>query len=312
MEQVLNRLAEAGLKINASKSFFGRTSLEYLGYNISRDGIRPSQSKVKAILQIEKPKTRKQLRRFIGMVNYYRDMWPQRSHFLSPLSSLTSVKVKWKWLPEHQEAFDQLKALIAKETLLTFPDFSKEFEIHTDASKLQLGACISQDGKPVAFYSRKLNHAQTRYTTTERELLSIVETLKEFRNILLGQKIKVHTDHENLTYKTFNSDRVMRWRLYIEEYSPDLHYVKGENNIVADALSRLDIADSQFEDTMDTFLGLMDCFVNELSLDYHPLNHAQQADKSLMNLLQKDDSYSEQDFHGGGKLHPSFVTKAKL
>lgn len=317
LEQVLNRLAEAGLKINASKSFFGRTSLEYLGYNISRDGIRPSQSKVKAILQIEKPKTRKQLRRFIGMVNYYRDMWPQRSHFLSPLSSLTSVKVKWKWLPEHQEAFDQLKALIAKETLLTFPDFSKEFEIHTDASKLQLGACISQDGKPVAFYSRKLNPAQTRYTTTERELLSIVETLKEFRNILLGQKIKVHTDHENLTYKTFNSDRVMRWRLYIEEYSPDLHYVKGENNIVADALSRLDIADSQFEDTMDTFLGLMDCFVKEPSLDYHPLNyqhlhHAQQADKSLMKLLQKDDSYSEQDFHGGGKTTSLICHKGKI
>ena len=93
-----------------------------------------------------------------------------------------------------------MKALIAKETMVTFPDFSQEFEIHTDASKLQLGACISQGGRPVAFYSRKLNPAQTRYTTTERELLSIVETLKEFRNILLGQKIKVHTDHENLTY----------------------------------------------------------------------------------------------------------------
>ena len=88
---------------------------------------------------------------------------------------------------------------------------------------------------------RKLNPAQTRYTTTERELLSIVEVLKEFRNILLGQQIHVHTDHENLTYKTFNSDRVMRWRLYIEEYSPDLQYIKGEKNVVADALSRLDM-----------------------------------------------------------------------
>jgi hypothetical protein len=77
-----------------------------------------------------------------------------------------------------------MKAIMAKETLVTFPDFTKEFEIHTDASKLQLGACISQDGKPVAFYSRKLQPAQTCYTTTERELLSIVETLEEFRNIL--------------------------------------------------------------------------------------------------------------------------------
>ena len=98
----------------------------------------------------------------------------------SSSSPLTSAKVKWKWTEEHQKSFDQMKALTAKETLLTFPDFNKEFEIHTDASKLQLGACISQKGKPVAFYSRKLQPAQTRYTTTERELLSIVETLKEF------------------------------------------------------------------------------------------------------------------------------------
>ena len=173
------------------------------------------------------------------MVNYYRDMWPKRSHLLAPLSALTSSKVKWKWTDECQEAFKQMKNMIARETLLTYPDFSKPFEMHTDASQVQLVACISQDGKPVAFYSRKLNPAQTRYTTTERELLSIVETLKEFRNILLGQQIIVHTDHENLTYKNFNSDRVMRWRLFIEEYSPDLRYIKGEDNVVADALSRL-------------------------------------------------------------------------
>jgi hypothetical protein len=93
------------------------------------------------------------------------------------------------------------------------------------------------------FSSCKLQPAQTRYTTTEFELLSIVETLKEFRNILLGQKIKVHTDHENLTYKNFNSDRVVRWRLYIEECSPDLQYIKGTHNEVADALSHQKIED---------------------------------------------------------------------
>ncbi len=152
---------------------------------------------------------------------------------------------------------------MAKTTLLTFPDFSKEFDIHTDASKLQLGACISQNGRPVAFYSRRLQPAQTRYTTTERELLSIVETLKEFRNILLGQRIKVHTDHENLTLKNFNSDRVMHWRLYIEEYSPELQYIPGPKNVVADALSRLDIIDTPFEDTKETFLGLMKCFAKK-------------------------------------------------
>ena len=96
-----------------------------------------------------------------------------------------------------------MKKIVAKEVLLAYPDFTKAFEIHTDASKTQLGAVIAQDNKPIAFYSRKLNPAQTRYTTTERELLSIVETLKEFRNILLGQQIIVYTEHENLTYIFF-------------------------------------------------------------------------------------------------------------
>ena len=94
-----------------------------------------------------------------------------------------------------------------------------------------------QEGKPIAFYSRKLNPAQSRYTTTERELLSIVEALKEFRNILLGQKIIIHTDHQNLIHNSFTSDRVMRWRLYLEEHSPEIKYIKGENNQAADALS---------------------------------------------------------------------------
>src|SRR5688572_31510806 len=96
-----------------------------------------------------------------------------------------------------------------RETHLAYPNFTEVFDIHTDASLTQLGACISQNGKPIAFYSRKLNPAKYRYTTTERALLSVVEVLKEFRSILLGQQICVHTDHEYLAYKKFNSDRVM-------------------------------------------------------------------------------------------------------
>ena len=110
-------------------------------------------------------------------------------------------------------------------------------KIHIDASKAQIGAVIAQEGRPIAFYSRRLTDCQTRYTTTERELLAIVETLKEFRNILLGQKIVIHTDHKNLTYANFNTDRVIRWRLIIEEYGPNLKYIEGPKNIVADCNS---------------------------------------------------------------------------
>ena len=158
----------------------------------------------------------------MGIVNYYRDMWPKHSEVLAPLTSLTSKNVPWKRTPECKQAFLAMKHLVAKKVILSYPQFDKEFHIHTDASLTQLGAVISQEDKPIAFYTCKLNPAQTRYTTTERELLSIVEVLKKFRDILLGQQIIVHTDHENLTYQNFNSDRVMRWRLFIEEYSLEL------------------------------------------------------------------------------------------
>ena len=176
----------------------------------------PIRKKVEAILNIAIPKTKKQLRSFIGMVNYYRDMWIRRSEILGPLAALTSKNTVWKWTETHTKAFNKMKQVMAREVLLAYPDFSKTFEIHTDASATQLGAVISQEGNPIAFYSRKLNPAQTRYTTTERELLAIVETLKEFKNILLGQSISVYTDHKNITYESFNTDRIMRWRIILE------------------------------------------------------------------------------------------------
>ena len=137
--------------------------------------------------------------------------------------------------------------------MLLYPNFSKKFVIHTDASDLQLGAVILQGNRPIAYYSRKLKSAQRRYTTTEKELLSIVETLKEFKTILLGYKIEVHTDHKNLVHETFlmSSDRVMRWRLIIEEYGPEIFYIPGPKNIVADALSRLPKNDDDKQNLSD-------------------------------------------------------------
>ena len=195
LERVFARLSRAGLRVNAKKSFFARPELECLGYWITRDGIKPVSDKVSAILKIDAPKNRTELRSFIGVVNYYRDMWVRRSHVLAPL--LTSKTVRWKWTEKEQTAFDTAKKIIAREVMLAYPDFSKPFQIHTDASHYQLGAVISQDGKPIAFHSRKLNPAQTRCTTTERELLSVVETLKEHRNILLGHEMEVFTDQES-------------------------------------------------------------------------------------------------------------------
>ena len=213
-----------------------------------------------------------------------------------------------------------MKRIIAREVILSYPEFSKPFHLHTDASKTQRGAVISQNDKPIAFYLRKLNPAQTRYTTTERELLSIVETLKEFRNILLGQQIIVHTDHENLTFEIFNSDRVMRWRLFIEEYSPDLQFIQGENNIVADALSQMEslhepMDEEHFTEELRSHLY---CFAQEdLASEAYPRSYqaigaAQAKDKQMTKTLQaKNSKYRLQSFQGGGKTRNLICYKQK-
>ena len=237
---VLQRLEDAGFRANLRKCFFGEHELEYLGYWLTRQGIAPQPKKVEAILRITPPKTKRQLRHFLGMVNYYRDMWQRRSHMLAPLTKLVGKTAKFVWGLEEQRAFEEVKRVISKETLLAFPDFDKEFHIYTDASQYQLGAVIMQDDKPLAFYSRKLNDAQKRYPTGEQELLSIVETLKEFRNILLGQRIIIHTDHKNIVYGNLSNDRIARWRLLLEECGPEHVHVAGKDNIVADALSRVE------------------------------------------------------------------------
>ena len=232
------------------------------------------------------------------MINYYRDFWVRRSEVLAPLTALTSDKKPWKWTELHTKAFNTIKQILSKEVLLSYPDFNQPFDIHTDASDVQLGAVISQKGQPIAFYSRKLNPAQTRYTTTERELLAIVETLKEFRNILLGQQLTIYTDHMNLTHKTFNTNRVMRWRLLLEEYDgPNLKYIKGEHNIVADHLSRLNLHPVAPNNSLAELLNAEPAVpASSYPLRLPVIQRAQQQDKALQNLLQKP-------HHGLDKVH---------
>ncbi len=133
-------------------------------------------------------------------------------------------KKPWRWESIHQQTFDNIKATIAKEVALAYPDFTRPFKIYTDASPTQLGAVISQGNRPIAFFSRKHSKMQSKYSVTEIELLAIVETLKEFQGMLWGQTIKVYTDHENLTHDALGltSDRVYCWQLLLEEFAPEI------------------------------------------------------------------------------------------
>jgi hypothetical protein len=209
METVLTRLRDAELKVNAAKLLFCAHEIEYLGYILTREGIKPQPKKVQVILALNLPNNVKELRHFLGMVQYYQNMWASCSEMLAPLTDLVgecgetkttrmnkTKKKPWQWNSIHQQAFDNVKAAITKETVLAYPDFLKPFEIYTNASSTQLGAVISQDNRPIAFFSRKLSAKQQKYSVMEIELLAIVETLKEFKGMLWGQDIKVYTDHK--------------------------------------------------------------------------------------------------------------------
>ena len=163
------KFREAGLKINAAKSTSCLFEKQYLGYTLNREGIAPQTKEIDTILQLSPPTKVKELRTFLGMVQYHRDMWENQSKILAPLTDLVgkcghtkvtkakgTKKLPWHWDENHQKAFDLVKATICQDIVLAYPDFSKPFEIYTDASATQLGAVITQDNRLLAFFSRKL------------------------------------------------------------------------------------------------------------------------------------------------------------
>eukprot|EP00804_Cyclotella_cryptica_P018783 CCRYP_007253-RA/>CCRYP_007253-RA protein AED:0.44 eAED:0.55 QI:0/0/0/1/0/0/3/0/216 len=181
--------------------------------------------------------------------DFWADIWARCSEILAPLTNLVdecghtkvtrankTKKKPWHWDSIHQQGLDTAKATIARDVTLAYPDYSQGFEIYMDSSKFQLGAVITQNNRPLVFFSRKLSQAQQKYSVTEQELLAIVETWKEFKGMLWGQQITVYTDHKNLMQDAL----VYRWRLLLEEYGPTVVYIKGIHNTVADAISRLD------------------------------------------------------------------------
>ena len=155
VETVLDRFHENGITCNGSKSLIAVQEIEYLGYTLTTAGIQPQAKKTQAILKIAPPSNKRELRRFIGMVNYYRDTWRPRAHLLAPLTELTKKQVKFTWTAELQKQFDQIKQHIAQQVTLTFPNYTQPFEIYTDASTRQLGGGNCPKQKATGFLLQK-------------------------------------------------------------------------------------------------------------------------------------------------------------
>ena len=270
LTKVLRRLEDAGFTVNPLKCEWAVTSTEYLGFFLTIDGLKPMPKKVEAIINVSRPSSTKEVRSFVGLVNYYKDMRPRRAHILAPLTELCSTRNKFKWNDNHESSFQQMKKLVSGDVLLRFPDHSKPFQIYTDASKYQLGATIKQDNKPIAYFSKKLNPAQRRYSTIEQEMLAIVTVLKEYKSFLYGGNVIIHTDHKISLAETSANDRVFRWKQKIEEFGPLMNYIKGQKNVETDALSRLP-SEAHFSNNVTSMINQPSVDPNNPLLNKNPL-----------------------------------------
>jgi len=256
LQQLFSRLSKFGVVINPAKCEFGVTSLDFLGHHVDEQGISPLQEKVTAIRDFPKPTTLRQLRSFLGLINFYRRFLPGCAEVLTPLTNLLRKQPKrtrkpLEWTPECDVAFEDSKNSLAKATMLTHPSSELPTSLAVDASDTAVGGVLQQlmDNvwQPIAFFSHRLKPAETRYSTFSRELLAIYLAIKQFRHFLEGRDFCVFTDHKPLTFALNSSPdrhspREVRHLDYVSQFTSDLRHVKGSENTVADALSRIGVA----------------------------------------------------------------------
>ena len=258
IQLVLNKLKEAQLYCNPEKCTWFATSLSYLGFEISAEGIRCSKEKVQTVSDWPIPTTVKQVKQFLGLCSYYRKFIDKFAHISTPLHALTkgykkqknaSHRLTTKWLPEHQLAFEALKNKLITHPVLRWPDFTKPFILIPDASGFAIGGVLAQEHEdgihPVAYESRVMNKAEQRYPVHEQELLAILHCSKKFRHYIIGQTSNtVLTDHAPLQYlhtQPHLSNRQARWLDFLAEYNLHIQPIKGVDNVPGDSMSRIPV-----------------------------------------------------------------------
>ncbi|UYV80342.1 hypothetical protein LAZ67_18002541 [Cordylochernes scorpioides] len=251
LQQLFGRLRDYGLTINETKCTFGQPSVKFLVFIITNAGISPDPQRVQAIKDIPIPDTVGKLRRFLGMLNFYRRCLPNAASTQAPLHAMVEGRknASCQWTPTALQAFDQCKFQLANAALLHHPFPEAPLCLTVDASDFAVGAALHQqvgnNFQPIAFFSRKLDAAQRKYSAYDRELLAVYLAIKHFRHFLEGRQFPVYTDHKPLTYAFQQnldkaSPRQCRHLDFIGQFTTDIRHIAGCENVPADFLSRVE------------------------------------------------------------------------
>ena len=244
IKAVLDRLRSEKFYGRLIKCDFFRTEVEYLGFDVGKDGIKPSLSKVKAILDWPTLENVTDVRSFGGLTGFYRKFIRWFSEIAAPMTELTKKNTPFVWGEKEETAFNRLKTAMVTAPVLQLPDFDREFTVTTDASEVSVGAILQQDFgsglQPISYESRKLKPAETRYSAYERELLGITWAVGKWRHYLASRHFTIQTDHDslkNLPNQPAVNRRIWKWVQVLQGYDCTLVHIPGKKN-PADFLTR--------------------------------------------------------------------------
>jgi hypothetical protein len=249
VEEVSKQLARNHIKLKLPKCIFGAPYKKALGHIVGNGEMRPDPKNVAAILALPVPRHVHMVRSVLGAYGYYRGYVDNFASKTAPMTFLTKncAKGKWEWSEECQKAYDELKRALTSEPILRMPRFDLVFIVTTDWSKLAIGAVLSQVDPdtnfdhPVAYASRLLTSAEQNYSPTEGGCLALVWAVQKYRIYLDGRKFIVYADHAALQWlntKRHENSKLERWAMQLQEFTYEIRYKKGEENLVADCLSR--------------------------------------------------------------------------
>jgi hypothetical protein len=249
IRRYLQRIQDLSINIKESKCLFFEKEIPFVGFMVNKFGYWKQPQKIEAISEWGFPTNVKEVRSFLGYVNFYRPFVADLSLLAKPLYDLTTKGVKFLWTESHQLAFEQIKASLSKDIFLMFPRPEEPYILHFDASAVGMGAVLQQydlEGnlRPIEFYSRKWSPAEYNYATTDKELYSLVSSLQHWYSILFGAKsIQIYTDHKTL--RDFSKTKLLkprhaRWALVLEDFKDimKIYWISGKKNILADVASR--------------------------------------------------------------------------